>query len=147
MTTIKHLYPLFLKFELGRIQGLLGSVLKKRKQRQTNGSSLISSGASDKEVLELRAQLEKQQAASTIRKADSSFLQKQLEEKEDLLMEVSKLLESLETRQVQLEKENAELKEQVAAYKRREELAKQNDELLLLDDTEASLDDLLNDLE
>ena len=136
-----------LEIELGRIQGLLGSVLKKRKQRQTNGSSLISSGASDKEVLELRAQLEKQQAASTIRKADSSFLQKQLEEKEDLLMEVSKLLESLETRQVQLEKENAELKEQVAAYKRREELAKQNDELLLLDDTEASLDDLLNDLE
>ena len=119
-----------LQIELSRIQGLLGSVLKKRKtkqqQQQQNGggpffSSMHSSSSSDKEVLHLRAQLEQQELASTIRKADSSFLQKQLEEKDDLLLEVSKILEAVEQRQVQLEKENASLRTELAVLRRQNE--------------------------
>jgi len=100
-----------LEIELSRIQGLLGSVLKKRKQQ-----SSLNSTANASEVLELRAQLEQHEAASTIRKADSSFLQKQLEEKEDLLAEISKLLEQMEQRQNTLEKDNAKLRRQLVAY-------------------------------
>ena len=122
-----------LQIELSRIQGLLGSVLMKRKSRQhhhqqqggvffssmsssitatttstTNTTTPVTSScSSDQEVAHLRAQLEQQELTTTIRKADSSFLQKQLEEKDDLLMEVSKVLEALE-------KENANLRNELA---------------------------------
>lgn len=89
-----------LRKELGRVQGLLGSVLKKRQE------------PSD-EVRNLREQLEKQEQASSMRKADSSFLQNQLEEKDKLLSEVSKVLEAVEERQSQLENENERLRQQV----------------------------------
>ena len=129
-----------LQIELSRIQGLLGSVLMKRKSRQqqhhhqqqqqggvffssmsssitatttsttntTNTTTPVTSScSSDQEVAHLRAQLEQQELTTTIRKADSSFLQKQLEEKDDLLMEVSKVLEAFE-------KENANLRNELA---------------------------------
>lgn len=107
-----------LQIELSRIQGLLGAVLKKRKQQKVATSSL-NSARSEQEVANLRAQLEQQEVASNIRKADSSFLQKQLDEKDDLLLEVSKILEAVEQRQVQLEKENAALRAKLAALQNR----------------------------
>lgn len=93
--------------ELARIQGILGSVLKKR----------LHGRSSDAEVRQLRAQLEKQEETVSLRKADASFLQKQLEEKDDLLQEVSKLLEAVEIRQSELERENQRLREEVAMLK------------------------------
>jgi centromeric protein E len=87
--------------ELARIQGLLGSVLKRR-QRGTEA-----------QVRSLRAALEQQEVASSLRRADASFLQAQLEEKDNLLAEVSKLLETVEERQSALETENARLRREL----------------------------------
>ena len=111
--------------ELHRIQGLLGSVLKKRSRGQKSppkaGGAIASSGNNQQknaaEVTQLRAQLEEQEVASSLKAADASFLQKQLEEKDNLLAEVSKILEQVETRQTDLEAENAVLKKELAAYK------------------------------
>jgi len=101
--------------ELSRVQGLLGSVLKKR---QMVGSSVKPAAAtSDTEVESLRAQLFQQEVTTSLRTADSSFLQKQLEEKDDLLQEVSKILEAVEHRQSQLEAENAALRMELRAVK------------------------------
>ena len=101
--------------ELSRIQGLLGSVLKKR---MTAGSAeKAQASASEKEVRNLRVQLEEQQVATSLRKADSTFLQAQLEEKDNLLHEVSKILEAVEERQAKLEAENAALRKELAALK------------------------------
>lgn len=104
--------------ELSRVQGLLGSVLKKRGMK---GMSKISSprktATSDKEVRDLRAQLERQVVTTSLGKADSSFLQKQLEEKDDLLLEISKVLEAVEDRQSQLEAENAALQKELSNLK------------------------------
>lgn len=117
--------------ELNRIQGLLGSVLKKRtrgvKSPATAGSprgvhALSSSNGEGNtknaaEVNMLRAQLEEQEATTSLRQADSSFLQKQLDEKDSLLAEVSKILEQVEQRQVDLEKENDMLKAELTLLK------------------------------
>jgi centromeric protein E len=106
--------------ELHRIQGLLGSVLKKRGTSKNPSPATAlgqNGGKSTAEVTKLRAQLEQQEVASSLRKADSHFLQKQLEEKDDLLQEVSKILEQVEQRQVQLEAENAGLRKQIAEFK------------------------------
>jgi centromeric protein E len=107
--------------ELSRIQGLLGSVLKKRSHHLRSGSGTLSaavpsspsSNSNEEEVRNLRAQLEMQEVASSFRKADASFLQQQLEEKDDLLQEVSKILEAVEERQICLEEENAALRREV----------------------------------
>jgi len=93
--------------ELSRIQGILGSVLKKRRDERST----------DQEVKLLRAQLEKQEETVSLRKADASFLQRQLEEKDDLLQEVSKLLEAVEIRQSELERENQRLRFELDAVK------------------------------
>ena len=93
--------------ELSRIQGILGSVLKKRRDERST----------DHEVKLLRAQLEKQEETVSLRKADASFLQRQLEEKDDLLQEVSKLLEAVEIRQSELERENQRLRSELDALK------------------------------
>ena len=117
--------------ELNRIQGLLGSVLKKRtrgvKSPATAGSPngvQVSASANGEgntknaaEVNMLRAQLEEQEATTSLRQADSSFLQKQLDEKDSLLAEVSKILEQVEQRQVDLERENALLKAELTLLK------------------------------
>ena len=101
-----------LRKELSRVQGLLGSVLKKR----AHHPGIVRVNSSDDEVHKLRAQLEQQEVASSLRKADASFLQQQLEEKDALLQEVSKILEALEDRQQRLEKENELLRMQLSIY-------------------------------
>lgn len=70
------------------------------------------------EVATLRKQLEKSERTTNLRKADSSFLQAQLREKDQLLEEVSNLLEAVEQRQVELEKENVSLRIELQAMKR-----------------------------
>ena len=96
--------------ELNRVQGLLGSVIKKRQM----GAAMPKPSHADEEVRNLRAQLEQQEVTTSLRMADSTFLQKQLEEKDNLLAEVSKILEALEQRQTQLEAENKMLRDEVA---------------------------------
>jgi centromeric protein E len=65
------------------------------------------------EVETLKKQLAQQERSTNLRKADASFLQNQLEEKDRLLEEVSVLLEAVEQRQIELERENEALKKQV----------------------------------
>eukprot|EP01082_Thalassiosira_pseudonana_P010118 g9002.t1 g9002 contig34:609471-611977(-) len=108
--------------ELHRIQGMLGYVMKKRKdkpnasaRKSMGGTSAFKTPQRDEEVERLRLQLQEQEVTTTMRKADSSFLQGQLDEKESLLKEVSILLEALEKRQLALESENAQLREDLAA--------------------------------
>jgi centromeric protein E len=107
-------YERDLQVELVRVQGLLHSVLKKKRERghRKNGYS----DENDLEVRKLRAQLEQQEAATTLRQADSSFLQAQLEEKDNLLSEVSKILEAMEVQHIKLERENAALRRKLAAF-------------------------------
>ena len=95
--------------ELRRVQGLLGSVLKKKREL-----GRTKSNDEDDEVRNLRLQLEQQEVTANLSKADSSFLQQQLAEKDSLLHEVYKVLEQVEQRQTALEAENAALKAQVA---------------------------------
>ena len=102
-----------LQQELRRIQGLLGSVLKKR----VRPSASPKTTASAEEVRQLRAQLEEHEVVTSLRQADSSFLQTQLEEKDQLLLEVSKILEALEERQSALEAENQSLRRQAERWK------------------------------
>eukprot|EP00531_Pseudo-nitzschia_arenysensis_P006661 CAMPEP_0116154598 /NCGR_PEP_ID=MMETSP0329-20121206/21866_1 /TAXON_ID=697910 /ORGANISM="Pseudo-nitzschia arenysensis, Strain B593" /LENGTH=785 /DNA_ID=CAMNT_0003651589 /DNA_START=35 /DNA_END=2392 /DNA_ORIENTATION=- len=63
----------------------------------------------DAELEKLRKQLKKQERKTSLRKADSHFLQLQLEEKDKLLEDVSGLLEAVEKRQGELERENIAL--------------------------------------
>jgi len=65
------------------------------------------------ELESLRMQLEQQERTTNLRKADSHFLQLQLEQKDKLLEEVSSLLEAVEKRQGELERENFALKQQL----------------------------------
>ena len=73
--------------ELHRIQGMLGSVMtKKRRNKTATTSSSVTKRSTperDAEVEKLRMQLQSQEVTSTMRKADSSFLQSQLNEKEE----------------------------------------------------------------
>jgi hypothetical protein len=65
------------------------------------------------ELDSLRKQLEQQERTTNLRKADSHFLQLQLEQKDKLLEEVSSLLEAVEKRQGELERENLALKQEL----------------------------------
>jgi len=71
--------------ELHRIQGMLGSVMSKKRRGKVAGGKLGNSRSPerDAEVERLKLELQSQEAASTMRKADSSFLQSQLNEKEE----------------------------------------------------------------
>ena len=62
------------------------------------------------EIESLQVQLQRQERVTSLRKADSRFLQAQLREKDRLLEDVSSLLEVLEKRQEDLEHENHVLK-------------------------------------
>jgi centromeric protein E len=108
--------------ELSRIQGLLRSVIRKRSAAGSVASSRLgvvpSSRNNEEELRSLRAQLEMQEVASSFRKADASFLQQQLEEKDELLQEVSKILEAVEKRQIRLEEENAALRKELALLRK-----------------------------
>ena len=74
--------------ELHRIRGMLGAAMVKKRNKAGGGSNSASKKTSnrtpdrDAEVEQLRMQLQSQEVASTMRKADSSFLQSQLNEKE-----------------------------------------------------------------
>jgi len=107
--------------ELHRIQGMLGTVMKKKRKggavKATTGGGSAGVGNTperDAEVERLRLQLQEQDVTSMMRKADSSFLQSQLNVKEGILKEVSVLLGALEKRQLELESENKQLKEDLA---------------------------------
>jgi len=107
--------------ELHRIQGLLATVLKKKGSTVTPsanisvstpimGPPMIRKAESEVEVERLRAQLHEQAVHSSLRMADSTFLQAQLQEKDALLKDISQILEAVEKRQVELETENDRLK-------------------------------------
>ena len=90
-----------LNAELGRIRGLLGTVLKKKGideadpdlQRTLDFTSpLRSPPEMVRQVEQLRHQLEEQEVATNLRKADSSFLQSQLREKDLLLRDTVGLI-------------------------------------------------------
>jgi len=71
--------------ELHRIHGLLDSVMKKRNHQQSATPAQSRNNdnrASEEELRQLRAQLEEQEVATSLRQADSTFLQSQLEEKD-----------------------------------------------------------------
>ena len=70
--------------ELHRIQGMLGKVMKKRRDKPSSFATNVKKTTPDRdeEVEKLRIQLQEQEITSTMRKADSSFLQGQLSEKE-----------------------------------------------------------------
>jgi septal ring factor EnvC (AmiA/AmiB activator) len=112
-----------LSMELSRIRGLLGTVLKKKGiskadsdvQKTLDFGSPMRSPEHDREVEELRYQLEKQELVTTLRKADSSFLQSQLREKDLLLEEVANVLGAVEVRQAELERDNAALRAELFA--------------------------------
>jgi hypothetical protein len=118
-----------LHIELSRIRGLLGSVLQKRGMATPGPSQLGQSldyssppprmGMEDQKVETLRKQLEQQELTTSLRKADSSFLQNQLREKDKLLEEVSKVLEAVEKRQAELESENVALRAEIKVIKSR----------------------------
>ena len=97
--------------EMHRIRSLLGSVMAKTTNGDTPKKPVVINR--DAEVEELKAQLHQQQVATSLRQADSSFLQKQLQEKDQLLEEVSKVLEAVEKRQVQLDKDNESMRDRL----------------------------------
>jgi len=102
--------------ELHRIQGLLGGVLAKKgsvgslEVKKVASSPSTVNAQSDVEVERLRAQLHEQSVSSSLRMADQTFLQAQLQEKDLLLKDISQILEAVEKRQVDLETENERLK-------------------------------------
>ncbi len=103
--------------ELNRIRGLLGNVLERKGNTGStnNGDGTpvklnLSAAKNDQEVERLRAQLHEQAVTTSLRKADTSFLQSQLQEKDKLLNDVSQILGAVEKRQVELEAENERIK-------------------------------------
>ena len=113
--------------ELHRIRGLLGDVLERKSSvtspgaKSPNGNtpikrniSMSSNSNNDQEVERLRAQLHEQAVTTSLRRADSTFLQSQLQEKDMLLKDVSQILEAVEKRQLELESENETLKQEYA---------------------------------
>ena len=128
-----------LQQELHRIRGLLGSVLQRRSAAapspaisvdaisltspESSGGNLlfrtpprptVQAAEDANEVQTLKKQLEQQELATNLKKADATFLQNQLREKDNLLEEIAKVLEAVEKRQNELERENYALKEELA---------------------------------
>jgi centromeric protein E len=98
--------------ELHRIQGSLHNILSKNGLSPSKTSSPIKriSSQNDEEVERLRAQLHDQAVSTSLRQADSTFLESQLQEKDSLLTDISQVLEEVEKRQTQLENENERLR-------------------------------------
>ena len=118
--------------ELHRIQELLGTILRRKEMNSSSSKQSVRSAARplsperysknsssyrDEEVSRLRLQLEEQTLAGSMRKADLSFLEFQLQQKDALLTDISGILESVEARQRQLEKENVRLKKELVQVK------------------------------
>jgi len=107
--------------ELHRIRELLATELKKKGSTVAPygknsvstpivGPPMIRKAESQVEVETLRPQLHDQAVHSSLRMADSTCLQAQLQEKDALLKGISQILEAVEKRQVELETENDRLK-------------------------------------
>jgi hypothetical protein len=100
--------------EMERIQGLLGNVLTKQGRSIAPGTSggsasdmdLASMAKREEEVEELRNQLQEMEVSTSLKRADTSFLQSQLQQKDMLLAEVAQILEVVEQRQIELETDN-----------------------------------------
>jgi len=118
--------------ELHRIQELLGSILRRKEMNSTSSKQSVRTATRtitsekysshtnsnrDEEVSRLRSQLEEQTLTGSMRKADLSFLEFQLQQKDALLTDISGILESVEARQRQLEKENVRLKKELVQAK------------------------------
>ncbi len=84
---------------------------------EIDGETIEEVNDKDAELESLRRQLKRQQRTTSLRKADSHFLQIQLEEKDMLLEEVSSLLEAVEKRQGDLERENLALWREINALR------------------------------
>jgi hypothetical protein len=125
---------------LSRVQGLLGSVLKRRK-----ASGDQTKSQTEQEIAKLRQDLKDQQVATSLRKADASFLQSQLAEKDALLKEVGKILEAIEERQAKLEAENNQLRGELILLKQHAQLKNQHAQLnsVSTNHTKASSSELL----
>jgi hypothetical protein len=93
--------------------GIVSSNLFGTPQRNGNGTASVL--VETDEVQTLKKQLIQQEATTNLSKADATFLQNQLREKDDLLEEIAKVLEAVEKRQTELEKENAALRLELAA--------------------------------
>jgi len=104
--------------EMQRIQQLFSSMLDKRTLEENTEGEEISRDSRDEEVETLKAQLHEQQMTTNLKSADSSFLQSQLKEKDELLEEVAKLMEAVEHRQEELETENAALRQELSEKKK-----------------------------
>ena len=103
--------------EMQRIQGLLDNVLSKKGRspsRSNSANDLASVVLREEEVEGLRSQLQELEVSTSLKNADASFLQSQLQQKDILLAEVAKILEVVEKRQLELESENATLKRMVS---------------------------------
>jgi hypothetical protein len=112
--------------------------LAKKGSTAITGNSNISDAISpskkaesEVEVERLRAQLHQQAVHSSLRMADSTFLQTQLQEKDDLLKDISDILEAVEKRQVELESENERLK--IQWHNGMSELRAKDSETLILE--------------
>merc|ERR1711976_255668 len=93
-------------------KGTVGAVGSNGFGSPQNNTPVKYNGSNDQEDERLRAQLHEQAVTTSLRKADSSFLQSQLQEKDDLLNDVSQLLGVVEKRQVDLESENERIKQE-----------------------------------
>ena len=81
----------------------------------------------DREIEMLRSELVKQDMVVCLRQADSSFLESQPAQKDQLLKDIAKVLANVEQRQVELEVENRKIKDSLR--QRDEVVALQNREL------------------
>lgn len=112
---------------VGDLKGAVETMLKKRgtatssptmtpstAPESESAHSQIPPFRQDDEVRKLRAQLQRQETRTTLRQADTSFLQGQLEKKNSILKDVSGILDEVEKRQRELEVENFKLKQELA---------------------------------
>jgi len=126
-----------LVLDLQKVQGLLGAVLDKRNERKSNTPSRIGPftgtpsyqvGSPERkngkevekeaEVEEVGAKIRRLELDSKVHKADSCFLEQQLKDKDDMLKEVSNVLDAIEKHQEDLERENGELAEALVRTQR-----------------------------
>jgi centromeric protein E len=123
--------------ELHRIKGLLGNVLERKSTpntpdgaggysammkspdgttpiKRTNLIPPISPSNNKQEVERLKAQLHEQAVSTSLRAADTTFLQSELEKKERLLQDVSQVVDAAGYRIITLETENETMKREYA---------------------------------
>ena len=123
--------------ELHRIKGLLGNVLERKSTpntpdggggyggmmkspdgttpiKRTNLIPPVSPSHNKQEVERLKAQLHEQAVSTSLRAADTTFLQSELEKKEKLLQDVTQVVDAAGYRIITLETENETMKREYA---------------------------------